>query len=108
MAGLHAALDTNLAAFALTPCTVVGDGTGTCAQQGVPVIIPDTLKIDTDSAAGFPNGRGLADQVMDITLAVILLDLNEHPVDLLAGLPLNPPANDVAFTSSFPYLAPAH
>lgn len=108
LAALHAGLDTNIMAFGLTPCTVLGDGTGTCAQQGIPVIIPDTLKIDMDGTAGFPNGRGLADQVMDLTLAVILLDLSEHPLDYLATIPLNPPANDVAFDSSFPYLAPAH
>jgi hypothetical protein len=106
--GLHGALDDDLSSLGLTPCTVVGDGTGTCVAQGVPLIIPDTLKHDLSGAAGFPNGRGLADPAMDVTLAVVLLDLSVHPADLFAGLPLNPPANDLAFQSSFPYLAPAH
>ena len=40
------------------------------------------------------------------TLAVIFLDLGTHSATTLAGLPLNPPSNDVAFQSSFPFLAP--
>ena len=45
---------------------------------------------------------------MDVTLAVVLLDLGVHDVTLFAGLPLNPPANDKAFPSTFPYLATPH
>ena len=76
------------------------------AQAG-PLIVPDTLKIDTAVAAGFPNGRKLPDKVIDITLAVILLDLGVggQTAGTLAGLPLNPPANDKPFGSTFPYLA---
>jgi hypothetical protein len=108
LGALHAALDDDLAGLSLTPCTVVGDGTGTCAAQGLPLIVPDTLKIDTTGVAGFPNGRGLEDSVIDITLAVILLDLGVHSVSLLADLPLGPAGNDVAFAADFPFLAPAH
>lgn len=104
--GLHAALDDDLAGIPLTPCT--GGAGGTCVAQGAPLIVPDVLKIDPAMAAGFPNGRMLADPVMDVTLAVVLLDLGMHPVTTLADLPLNPPANDVAFGGAFPYLAPAH
>lgn len=108
--GLHTALDTQLTGLGLTPCTVVGDGTGSCAVVAVPLVIPDVLRIDPGMPAGFPNGRGLADQAMDITLAVVLLeiaDMTHTPADL-ANLPLNPDANDVAFGTEFPYLAPAH
>lgn len=91
----------------MTPCTVVG-GTGTCVAQGVPLIVPDVLNIDPGTPAGFPNGRGLADPVIDVTLAVLLVDLTVHAPDLFASLPLNPPANDVAFASEFPFLAPPH
>ena len=108
LGGLHDALDDDLAGLSLTPCTVVGDATGSCATQGVPLIIPDTLVIDFTAASGFPNGRELADPVIDVTLAVVLLDLSVHGADTFAGLPLNPPANDLAFSTSFPYLAEAH
>ncbi len=105
--GLHMALDDDLTGVALTPCTAPGDGTGTCVAQGGPLIIPDSINIATGQASGFPNGRRLEDQVIDVTLAVILLDLTVHTATTLADLPLNPPANDVAFQPTFPYLAPA-
>jgi len=103
--GLHNALDDDLLALGLTPCTVVGDGSGTCVAQGAPLVVPDTLKIDTAGDAGFPNGRRLADPVMDVTLAVVLLELSVHAADTLAGVPVNPPANDLEFKTDFFYLA---
>jgi len=86
----------------------VGDGTGTCAAAAVPLIIPDTIKLDTSAAAGFPNGRLLSDPVIDVTLAVALLELTGEPaphtaVDLVGVL--NPPANDAEFSAEFPFLA---
>ena len=112
--GLRDALDTALDDAGLTSCA---DG-ATCATQnlpaGVPIfggqpvytlVIPDVLTVDTSLARAFPNGRGLADPVMDVVLNVLLLDLSMHAVDTLATLPLNPPANDVAFSDTFPYLA---
>ena len=77
-------------------------GTGVTVAQAV---IPDTLTLDLSAASGFPNGRKLADPVIDVTLAVIFLDLSVNGPGTLAGLPLNPPANDVAFQDTFPYLA---
>ena len=105
---LHTALDDDLTAAGLTPCTVVGDGSGSCAVAAVPLVIPDTLKFDTTTAAGFPNGRLLADPVIDVTLAVVLLELVDgtHTATDLVGL--NPVANDVAFPGAFPYLAAPH
>jgi hypothetical protein len=103
---IHTALDDDLATANLTPCTVVGDGTGSCAAVGAPLIVPDTLKIDTTAAAGFPNGRRLADPSMDITLAVVLLEIADgthSPTDLVGAL--NPTENDVEFKTDFPYLA---
>lgn len=97
---LHGALDDDLIGVGLTPCA-----TPDCVGQGAPLIVPDTMSIDPSAPAGFPNGRMLPDPVVDVTLGVILLDLNVHPVDLLATLPLNPPANDRAFRTGFPYLA---
>ena len=64
-------------------------------------------RINLDGAAGFPNGRLAADPVVDVTLAVLLLDLSAPGQDAatLANLPLNPPENDVPFLDEFPYFA---
>ena len=77
-------------------------GTGVTVAQAV---VPDTLTLDLSATSGFPNGRKLADPVIDVTLAVIFLDLSVNGPGTLAGLPLNPPANDVSFRDTFPYLA---
>jgi hypothetical protein len=87
---------------------VVGDGTGSCVAAAGPLVLPDTLKIDSTAAAGFPNGRNLNDPVMDVTLAVVLLELADgtHGATDLVGV-LNPTANDVSNSSMFPYVAGA-
>lgn len=77
-------------------------GTGVTVAQAA---VPDTLTLDLSATSGFPNGRKLTDPVIDVTLAVIFLDLSVNGPGTLAGLPLNPPANDVAFRDTFPYLA---
>ncbi|PRQ10027.1 DUF4331 family protein [Enhygromyxa salina] len=100
---LHGALDEDLYESMRTPCAV-----SDCVAQAAPLIIPDTLKIDLESENTFPNGRALADPVMDVILAVILLDLLGDPgqdATTLVGV-LNPTQNDVAFLDEFPYLAP--
>jgi len=101
---LHAALDDDLTAAMLTPCAPAD-----CVMQAAPLVVPDTLKIDLTAEAGFPNGRLLTDPVIDVTLAVVLLDLSVEgqEVTSLVGV-LNPTANDLAFETGFPYLAPAH
>lgn len=81
-------------------------------QLMLPHMIPETIKIDLDAPLGFPNGRRLADPAMDLTLGLLLLDLDpmggSSPPTALADLPLNPPANDVPFGANFPYVAPPH
>jgi hypothetical protein len=106
---LHSALDDDLYALGLSPCggSPTEPAIGQCIDQAAPFVVPDTLTIDTSGVAGFPNGRALPDPVIDVTLALVLLDLSVHDVGLFAGLPLNPPANDVAFPPNFPYLADA-
>lgn len=79
-------------------------GTGLTVAQAV---VPDTLKLDLSKPSGFPNGRKLSDPVIDVTLAVIFLDLSKNAPDTLAKLPLNPSGNDRPFRQTFPYLAPA-
>jgi len=113
-------LNQQLMGLGLTACA---DG-GACATQpiaaGAPpvasLVIPDVLTIDTTATAGFPNGRKLSDPAMDITISVILLDLSVHTPatftdldgDGTPGPSLNPLANDVAFGTTFPYVADPH
>ena len=120
-AGEFIGLDAALASLSLTPCGAsdTDASVGKCIDQALSVnALPDTLTIDLTADAGFPNGRALADPVIDVTLAVLLLDLEVHPVTLFidlngngtpleAGDTLNPAANDAAFSTEFPYLAPA-
>lgn len=101
VSALHTALNDDLDALGLTPCLAAVCVLG----QAASLVVPDTLKIDLTADAGFPNGRRLQDPVIDVTLAVVLLDLNVHGVTLFADLPLNPPANDVPFLAEFPFLA---
>jgi hypothetical protein len=69
------------------------------------LVIPDLVRDDLTQPAGFPNGRRLQDPVIDIELAVLFLNLNVHSPTLLFSVPVNPPQNDVAFRTTFPYLA---
>lgn len=100
---LHTALDDDLANAGLTPCAV-----DLCVAQGSPLVLPDTLKIDLTGAPGFPNGRRPSDPVIDLTLAVILLDLSVHDVTTLVELPLNPPEGDKELPAEFPFFATPH
>ena len=122
LTGLHGALDDDIIGAGLTPCTMDdddADGLPDCVGQAVAaggpsvvsLVIPDHLSLNPGAPSGFPNGRRLQDPVMDVTLAIILLDMTVHGPGILAGLPLNPTANDLgvegAFLSEFPYLHPA-
>jgi hypothetical protein len=99
----HASFDDDLVSLMLTPASF-----DESIMQAGPVIIPDTIKYDPNMPTSYPNGRNLEDQVVDITLAAVLIDLGTHPLDLFASLPLNPAQNDVPFEEEFPYLAPPH
>jgi len=62
------------------------------------VLLPDILTIDTSSSAGFLNGRALTDDVIDAELGIVTNGaLTSDCVS----------ANDKAFSTAFPYLAPA-
>ena len=98
---IHAALDDDLTGLGLTPCA-----TGDCVNQAAPFVVPDVIRIDPTRASGFPNGRRLTDTVIDITLALVLLDLDVHSVTTLIGV--NPTAGDLPFSGAFPYLAAPH
>ena len=70
------------------------------------LVVPDVLQMDLNQPAGFPNGRRFLDPVVDVTLAVIFLDLRRHPATTFAALPVNPNAVDQPLPNSFPFLAP--
>jgi len=63
------------------------------------ILLPDLLTINTASADGFLNGRGLADDVIDAELGLVTNNaVTSDCVD----------ANDREFSPGFPYLAPAN
>ncbi|NYJ02245.1 hypothetical protein HNR19_002943 [Nocardioides thalensis] len=62
---------------------------------------PSSLGVIGGDNQGFPNGRRLADDVIDIALQVVEGELVGQPNDLGDGVG----ANDVEFDSTFPYLA---
>ncbi len=88
------------------PCfNQVIPGTGGTTVAGA--VVPDVVTVNFGAASGFPNGRRLTDPVIDVTLAVIFLDLSRHSAATFANIPLNPAANDLPFRPAFPYLAEA-
>ena len=71
------------------------------ANQGIlaSVAIPDTIKYDPAAPIAYPNGRALADDVID---GLFFYIFNQSGVTDLVG------ANDRPFQSAFPYLADPH
>jgi hypothetical protein len=96
------------------PTTATGFSVTSCLNQTVPgtgttvagLVVPDTITVNLAAPSGFPNGRRLQDPVVDVTLAVLFLDLSVHSPLTFFNVPVNPPANDRAFRADFPYLAP--
>ena len=63
------------------------------------ILLPDILTFNTQSTDGFLNGRKLADDVIDAELDLLTLGgVTGDGVD----------ANDLPFSTEFPYLAAAH
>ena len=62
---------------------------------------PDRLGVIGGDVQGFPNGRRLGDDVVDIALQVVEGELVGSPNDLGDGVD----NNDTAFGNNFPYLA---
>jgi hypothetical protein len=64
---------------------------------------PDVVILDVSRPSGFPNGRLLTDDVVDLVVDMPL------PGGTLPGeAPDFPTENDVPFLGNFPYLAPPH
>ncbi len=78
--------------------TALSDATNAAALT--PILLPDVLTFDTANASGFLNGRKLADDVIDAELT--LLTASSTPIG--DGVD----SNDLPFSDTFPYLAPAH
>ena len=66
-----------------------------------PTASPDRLGVIGGDTAGFPNGRRLTDDVVDIALQVVEGELTGNANDLGDAVD----QNDVAFGDDFPYLA---
>ena len=62
---------------------------------------PNRLGVLADDTAGYPNGRRLTDDVVDIDLQVVAGALQGNEVPLGDGVN----QNDVEFLTEFPYLA---
>ena len=108
---MHAQLDTALVNFGLEPCD-----SSDCVTQMLALVRGDVLTLDFDQPFAFPNGRFPSEPAADHTLSRLLLDLTQ-PGDCglnpctgqtLAGIPLNPPANDLSFARFIPYLSLPH
>lgn len=93
-----------VANFDVTRClnqVIPGTGGTTVAAA----VVPDVLTLNLAAPSGFPNGRRLADPVVDVTLGIIFLDLTRTGAGTLAGVPVNPANDGVTLRTTFPYLA---
>jgi uncharacterized protein DUF4331 len=73
-----------------------------CEEGSCPAHSP--LGVIGGDNAGYPNGRRLADDTIDISLQVVEGELVGNPNDLGDGVD----ANELAFQATFPYLAVSH
>ncbi len=134
---IHFEVGPSLRAAVLTPCsteTVSPPVNNTqvnidmCVAQVKDVILPDVITFDFGAPAGWPNGRGFDDPVVDRLLAAALLQISgagaPHNINSLVGVinpwngtpgvPCDKPAGctgDESGTPSpatFPHLRPAH
>ncbi len=72
------------------------------AQTLAGILLPDLLTIDLTKPSAFLNGRNLDDDVIDAELGVIIPAGSSLPKS--DGVK----ANDVAFSTNFPYMATPH
>lgn len=81
---------------------------GTNGATPASLVVPDVIKLDPSRPSGFPNGRLLTDPVVDVSLAILFLDVNApgQSAGTLAGVPVNPNANFKPTSATvFPFLA---
>ncbi len=70
------------------------------AEQVKDAVIPDVVTINFSDPVAFTNGRAPEEDVMDVVLQLVL--------NRTAGITDAVNSNDVAFSSTFPFLAPPH
>jgi hypothetical protein len=83
------------------------DGTPYTAGEATGIaefLLPDILTVDLGEDAAFPNGRALADDVIDGELPIVTGGFFGGSAVLTSDCV----ANDSAFSPTFPYLAPAN
>jgi len=122
LARYHYELGPQLRFLGLTPCSTESasppSGTNdvdisTCVAQAAPVVLPDVITFDPGTVAGWPNGRGYDDPVVDRLLAAALLKISgpgaPHNINTLVGI-INPSKDETGtpLPAAFPYLRPAH
>ncbi len=69
---------------------------------------PKRLGVLEDDFQGFPNGRRLTDDVVDIELKVLEGALTGTPAEVIALFSDQVDSNDVEFLDEFPYVAQPH
>lgn len=118
LANIHYEVGPQLRALGLTPCSVERvvppaskadvDISG-CVAQVAPVVLPDVMTYDLGAPAGWPNGRGYDDPVVDRLLAAALLRISgpgaPHTINTLFGV-INPPRDEsgTVLPPAFPHL----
>ena len=87
LANYHFKLGPQIRSLGLTPCStekvappasIADIDISTCVAQVAPVVVPDVMTYNHNVAAGWPNGRGYDDPVIDRLLAAALLSW-AHP-----------------------------
>ncbi len=73
-----------------------------------PTADEDRFGVIGGDLAGFPNGRRLADDVVDIELKVLEGALTGTPAEVIALFSDQVDSNDVEFLDEFPYVAQPH
>ena len=118
---IHYKIGPALRALGLTPCSIetatpptsnAQVDISTCVAQAAPVILPDVITYDINAAAGWPNGRGYDDPVVDRLLSAALLRISgtspPHTINTLVGI-INPIRDEAGtpLPATFPHLRPA-
>lgn len=80
-----------------------------CVAQVAPVVLPDVITYNTAAPAGWPNGRGYDDPVVDRLLSAALLKISgtgaPHTINTLVGV-INPTRDEsnTVLPPNFPHL----
>lgn len=78
------------------------------ADRGMEPVLSDQLRINLGAASGFPNGRLLTDDVVDVELSVVGLSDGTFSGLHTSGISDGVNANDKAFQKAFPWVAAPH